>query len=303
MFRFERHDIPRLANILGIPEEVRTPRRVKVDNLVALCIVLRRLAYPNRLRDIAPMWNLSPQAISEVFLTTMDIIIRNNGRFLDRLQNLQWLDRNKMQYYAQAIRAKGGAVENCWGFMDGTARQICRPSVLQENYYSGHKRAHCLKFQSILCPDGIIANLKGPYEGRRHDAGIFRASEIYAELEQVAVFSENEKFCLFADQGYGVMELVLTPFPNRQGLLQPYQRQFNESMRKLRVAVEWGFQKPITQFAFVDFKKNQKILMQDVPNMYKTAILLSNCHTCLYGSQSAEYFHVTPPTLDVYFGV
>lgn len=74
----------------------------------------------------------------------------------------------------QAVEAKGGALNNCWGFIDGTARPICRPIVEQEEHYSGHKRQHCLKFQSVICPDGIIASLKGPYPGRRHDAGVFR---------------------------------------------------------------------------------------------------------------------------------
>jgi hypothetical protein len=52
-------------------------------------------------------------------------------------------------------------------------------------------------------------------------------------------------------------------------------------MKVLRIAVEWGFQKVASQFAFVDFKKNQKLLLQEVETMYKIAVLLTNCHTCL----------------------
>lgn len=66
---------------------------------------------------------------------------------------------------------KGSPINNCWGFIDGTARQICRPSINQQDYFSGHKRYHCLKYQAIATPDGIIINLQGPYIGRRHDAG------------------------------------------------------------------------------------------------------------------------------------
>lgn len=67
--------------------------------------------------------------------------------------------------FFKAIENKGGAVHNCWGFIDGTCRQICRPSQQQQEYYSGHKRFHCLKYQSVLCPDGIIASLKGGFPG------------------------------------------------------------------------------------------------------------------------------------------
>ena len=47
---------------------------------------------------------------------------------------------------------------------------ICRPKHLQEQCYSGHKRQHELKFQAIMVPCGLITNLYGPVEGRRHDA-------------------------------------------------------------------------------------------------------------------------------------
>lgn len=88
--------------------------------------------------------------------------------------------------------------------------------------------------------------------GGRHDAGIFRDSDLYGQLELKAVFGDNEKFVLYGDQAYGVMELLLSPFPGRPEALFPHQQQFNTSMRNLRVAVEWGFQKVVCEFAFVD---------------------------------------------------
>ncbi|KAJ8933148.1 hypothetical protein NQ314_014191 [Rhamnusium bicolor] len=100
----------------------------------------------------------------------------------------------------QVIAAKCAAVQNCFRFIDGTARPICRPSQNQEEYYSGH----CVKYQSVLSPDGIILNLKESYPGRRHDAGIFRDSEIYEQLERVPVFQNGSRFVLFGDQAYGI---------------------------------------------------------------------------------------------------
>lgn len=85
----------------------------------------------------------------------------------------------------------------------------------QENYFSGHKRFHCVKYQSLLGPDGIIASLKGGWPGRRHDAAMFAESNLYAELEREAVFPDGSKFVLYGDQAYGIRELLLTPYPNR----------------------------------------------------------------------------------------
>lgn len=202
--------------------------------------------------------------------------------------------------FFQSIHNKGGAIPNCWGFIDGTARAICRPSVNQQDYYSGHKRQHCIKFQSVLCPDGIIVSLKGAFQGRRHDAGIFRDSNIYYELENVAVFPDNVKYILYGDQAYGIMELLLCPFPGRHQDLLPHQQEINRSMKILRTAVEWGFQKVLSIFEFLDLKKNQKLLLQDVENFYKVGVFFTNCHTCLYGSQTSQFFNVVPPTIEEY---
>ena len=45
-------------------------------------------------------------------------------------------------------------------------------------YPTGHKPTHGLKFQSVMTPNGLIASLSGPYEGKRHDALIFRVTRI-----------------------------------------------------------------------------------------------------------------------------
>ncbi|KAH7935331.1 hypothetical protein HPB52_006301 [Rhipicephalus sanguineus] len=65
-------------------------------------------------------------------------------------------------------------------------------------------------------------------------------------------------------------------------------------------AVEWGFGKVASEFAFVDFHKNQKMSRQRIGRMYRMATLLANCHTCLYGSLVCDYFGVDPPSLDEY---
>lgn len=159
-----------------------------------------------------------------------------------------------------------------------------------------------MKFQSVLCPDGMIVSFKGAYHGRHHDARIFRESNLYTELEQVAVFPNDQKFVLYGDQAYGIKELLLCPFPTRQNELPDHQQQFNNSMKVIRASVEWGFQKIISLFAFLDFKKNQKLLLQELENMYMVAVILTNCHTTLYGSQTSHYFNLVPPLLEQYVG-
>ena len=56
-FRFHKIDIPVLAAALHLPEVVRVPRsRYSAPRVEALCIVLRHLAYPIRLMDLASLF-------------------------------------------------------------------------------------------------------------------------------------------------------------------------------------------------------------------------------------------------------
>ena len=72
------------------------------------------------------------------------------------------LDQLKLEKYAVAVAEKGAALDNCYGFIDGTVRQICRPQDNQRVVYNGHKRVHAIKFQSVTVPSGMIAQIYGP---------------------------------------------------------------------------------------------------------------------------------------------
>lgn len=72
-------------------------------------------------------------------------------------------------------------------------------------------------------------------------------------------------------------------------------------MSRVREAVEWGFGEVVRQFAFLDFHKNQKVLLQPVGIYYVVGILLCNAHVTLHGSQVSQYFACQPPTLFEYF--
>ena len=67
-----------------------------------------------------------------------------------------------LQEYADVIQAKGASLNNCFGFIDGTVRPICRPGRHQRIVYNGHKRVHLQKFQSVALSNGIIGHMYGP---------------------------------------------------------------------------------------------------------------------------------------------
>lgn len=126
-------------------------------------------------------------------------------------------------------------------------------------------------------------------------AGILRDSGLYHKLEQLV---KDDYYVIYGDPAYPLQSLIMKPYGGYS--LTPVQEAFNKGMSSVRQAVEWGFGKVVNEFAFLDFKKNQKLLRQQVGEMYKAAVILTNCHTCMYGSQVSMYFDLNPPSLHAY---
>ena len=116
--------------------------------------------------------------------------------------NQAWLSPANLQTYADVIHEAGAPYTNCWGFVDGTVRLVCRPGNLQRSLYNGHKRVHAIKFQSVVAPNGLIANLYGPVEGRRHDSGMLADSGLLPQLQLHSRSPLGNPICIYGDLGY-----------------------------------------------------------------------------------------------------
>ena len=110
--------------------------------------------------------------------------------------NQNWLSRQNLESFAHTIYNKVAALENCWGFVDGTVRPVCRPGHNQRVLYNGHKKVHAIKFQSVVAPNGLIANLYGPVEGRRHDSGMLAMSRLLQKLRQHSYDTNRNILCM-----------------------------------------------------------------------------------------------------------
>ena len=160
-YRFCKNDIPLLADVLQIPVYSVCSQGTIFDRVEGLCILLRRLAYPCRYSDLVQRFGRPVPEISMIGNTVMNYIYDNHHQRLTDW-NRTILNPAKLEEYAQAISDRGAALKNCFGFIDGTVRPICRPDQNQREVYNGHKKVHGLKFQSVSLPNGMIANLYGP---------------------------------------------------------------------------------------------------------------------------------------------
>lgn len=163
-FRVNKRDLPHLAECLQIPDAFVCNQGSVCDGMEAICMLLRRLSYPCRYSDMIPRFGRPAPVLSMVTNKVIDFIYDNHGWRIKQW-NHDLLSPARLQTYADAVYAKGAALENCFGFVDGTVRPIARPDENQRVVYNGHKRVHALKFQSVALPNGIIANMYGPVGG------------------------------------------------------------------------------------------------------------------------------------------
>lgn len=115
-------------------------------------------------------------------------------------------------------------------------------------------------FQSVVCPNGLIANLYGPIAGHHHDAFMLHESNLMPRLE--GKFRAPNTFSLYGDPDYPLRQHLLAPY--RGAMLTPAQELFNKRMSKVRESVEWAFGKVVQYFEFLDFRKNLKVLLQPI---------------------------------------
>lgn len=65
----------------------------------------------------------------------------------------------------------------------------------------------------------------------------------------------------------------------------------------MKQAVEWGFNKIINAFAFLDYKKIINYYCRTYVHNYSTNYKFP---ACLFGSQTSQYFKTEPPSVEEY---
>ena len=197
------------------------------------------------------------------------------------------------------MHVKGAALDNCWGFVDGTVPPVYRPSNNPRALFNGHKRIHAIKFQSVVAPNGLTVNFYSPAEEKKHDSAMLTMSNLRNQLIQYSRKANSDALCIYGDPVYPL-------HPQLQGSsksqnLTPQQADFNKSMSNVRTSVEWVFGELLNYFSILDYKKNLKIELSAVVKMYYVCALLTNTHICLYRFITSDFSDNEPPTLEEYF--
>lgn len=192
--------------------------------------------------------------------------------------------------------------ERCALFADGTRFRISRPAGpyhVQKATFSGDKKFHNHGVQGVMGADGIFYDVFDGPVGRHNDKRFMRDSLVNQRL---ALLQQGNpvQYIVYVDKGYYYDTHVICA-AHGPGVVTQQQREDNYIMSMDRVSIEWSYGKVHARVLFVTQPRLLKLQAVDVSKRVKIAFILTNIHTCLYGSQSSEYFHCAPPSLDEYF--
>lgn len=280
-----------------MPDKIVAENGCAEESVYALAMLCRRLVYPARLCDLQHSYGWEKSKASRIINTTA-IWIFERWKHLLRW-NPSYLTPSKLKEFADAVYGSGAPLSTCFGFIDGTLREVARPEINQRLLYNGWKRYHALKYHIVTSPDGMIAHIYGPVEGRRHDHTIYNMSGLSTILNKYAWDPLGNPLVIYGDSAYGLSTHLISPYPSVA--ITNDQALFNQQMAKVRESVEWGFAAMVNTWAFLDWKKNQKVLLSPVGIYFLVGAILLNAHTILYGSQTSMKFQCPPPRLDEYF--
>ena len=298
-FRFRKRDILKVCEAVGWTAGRTKRSRYFCEPMTATCIMLKRLSCSVTWYDLEPVFGTRYSHLSEIFWEIVETLVENKGYLITEL--CEQMLQERAELYAKAIRESGAPLDSCVGFIDCTKINISRPGgsgANQRSCYSGHKRFHCLIYQTITTPDGLIFSLYGPQVGRRHDLTLLRESGIEQKLESCLLLSDRQ-FYIYGDAAYVLRPWLQTAFDRATATME--QAIYNTGMNRPRTSVEWNFKDLKQIWTRNDFSRLLHVRQFPVALLYVSSALLLNFKTCMERwGQVGRYFLCNAPSFEEY---
>lgn len=120
-FRFERDDVPRLAAALGLEGRFRLSSRHGAPAVHALLYLLYRYGKSHDNLDGEDFFGPDESTIGRVANAIEDYLFAGASTTIQGFHPVL-ANRERLQYYADCVEARGCPVDNVWGFIDGNLR-------------------------------------------------------------------------------------------------------------------------------------------------------------------------------------
>ena len=107
---------------------------------------------------------------------------------------------------------------------------------------------------------------------------------------------------LIADLAYPNGGPIVSLYTQAQKATNPLFGVFNHTMPPLRQPVEWGYQRVVSLWGFLEMKTQMKIELVSVSDMWLVSVWLTNLVTCAERQNIISNFYggIEPPTLEQY---
>jgi len=337
-FRFHtKEQLQELMDRFQIPaeyvlEEGQAPniRKRKVPGELFLLVGLWRLHYGNNLWDGRELFGIA----DTTFLNKV------SNKFIDWMyQHWRHLVLDHLTFwkpyfpsFAEAIRQKmhvksdnqlhyaRGQFEIA-AFIDNSMAPTCRPGggpvapgpnarrhdpLIQQAFYTGWKKVHGVKMQTVDGPNGMTLDAFGPVSVRRNDLYPLAQSDINGKFARLQAGNPIE-FKMYGDSIYPILSHLRSRYVgNANHPLTRAENVENETFSACRETIEWNYGRFKSRWAYLDYKKKLKLRARKfgVRNAIVVALILENAYTCLNHNETTHYFNpdlenpiCLPPTL------
>jgi len=242
-------------------------------------------------------------------------------RFFDSIQQRVMQDdiRHNIDGTTVEIEGLNFLPFDIFGFIDCSIDRICRPfsgpdgdyagaprkeqyARTQRAFYTGYKKCHGIKVETVLLPNGI-STVFGPVSARLHDtASVLNMSG----LNQFLIHIQRNNLHQYQVMGDGVyrtgfLECVRSYF--RPPLTQE-QAYCNAKLKACRQSIEWSYGDISKLFAICDDPKSYMLAKRNpyAIEQLRVCHLLVNIHNCLNGGKVSGHnmFCCLPPSLEQY---
>ena len=170
---------------------------------------------------------------------------------------------------------------------------------IQRAFYSGYMRAHGLKYQTLLLPNGMLGSVWGSAISH-NDVGVMNMSGLEDHLQEILDFIPGTTSypTLFGDA-------IFVPSPvvtNRIQNSTQEQTIIDRRMNSIRQSVELTYGLFFGLFHY--FREPRRLQMLNKAELhYRTGMVgffLLNCYTCIRGNVVTSFFNVQPPSIEEY---
>lgn len=255
-FRFSSFDqLESLLKYFQIPKDIRLKKGYRSTGEEVLLISLTRLHFPSKWADLKP-WFPGRQEwfMQAAFYWFLDFMIMNWGYLL--LNNMEFW-KPYLSISCESIRKKlqnlnyplwrqnhpSANEENGFKyalFIDNTINSFCRPGgntgdgpaaprvpiELQQAWYTGWKKLHGMKFQTITLANGMDFSVFGPISCRNNDLVSLNKSNIEADMKTLQI-RDDIKYKIFGDSAYIANDVIGTGG--------------GRGMASVRESIEWSY--------------------------------------------------------------